>query len=109
MKKLWINKPIAQPLTDFLKAYEITKKAQSADEFMFLLTNGSGVSPTEVFEINVRDLEKLCEKANSENKKVILFSPTEIEKPKSVYELSTMVAEDLISKKCKNYEIIRKI
>lgn len=67
------------------------------------------VSPFEVMENNVHALEKLCKQANEENFQVVLYSPDAFTKPQNVYELSAILAEDMVLKYNENNIIARKI
>jgi len=67
------------------------------------------ISPIEIMEKNVKDLEKLCKEANEKGLTVILYSPEKIETPKNVYELSVIIAEDMVLKYNEKNEIVRLI
>lgn len=69
-------------------------------EFTFELKykDDKNISPKIIFETNVLSLEKLCRKALDEKATVSLISPEQITSPKTVYELSVMLAEDLVKK-----------
>jgi len=64
-------------------------------------------SPLEIMEQNVHNLEKLCKKANNEGFQIVLYSPEKINEPKNIYELSIMLAEDMVKKYNENNIIIR--
>lgn len=71
--------------------------------------NDENIPPEQIMKDNVQALETLCKKANKENFQVVLISPEEYETPKSVYELSVILAEDLIMKFNPDNEIKRSI
>lgn len=64
-------------------------------------------SPLEIMEQNVRKLEKLCKDAKKTGAQVVLYSPNMVVEPKNVYELSVMLAEDLVIKYGENNIITR--
>lgn len=76
-------------------------------DFSLKYKNEKNVSPVEIFKKNLLELEILCKKANKENFQVILHSPDEITEPQNVYELSVMLAEDMVKKFSDKNEIIR--
>lgn len=65
------------------------------------------VSPIKIIEENVHQLEILCKKANKEDFQVVLYSPEKYYEYKNVYELSAILAEDMILKFNENNLIIR--
>jgi len=69
----------------------------------------SDISPVEVMKKNVQDLELLCKEANKEGFQVVLYSPEKINEPQNVYELSVMLAEDMVLKFNENNKIIRNL
>lgn len=64
-------------------------------------------SSKQIMEKNVHALETLCKRANKEGFQVVLISPEKYDKPKNVYELSAILAEDLVMKFSENNEICR--
>lgn len=58
-------------------------------------------------EANVKTLEEVCKKALESGETVVLHSPLEFRKPKSVYELSVILAEDMVKKYNENNVILR--
>lgn len=64
-------------------------------------------SPIEIMEHNVHALETLCKQANKDGFQVILISPEKFEQPKNVYELSVILAEDLVMKFSDNNTVVR--
>ncbi len=65
------------------------------------------VSAIEIMEKNVKELEILCKSANRNGIQVVLYSPDVIVEPKNVYELSVMLAEDMVLKYNENNKIVR--
>jgi Glu-tRNA(Gln) amidotransferase subunit E-like FAD-binding protein len=51
-----------------------------------------------IFDENVKNLEKLCKKALENEEIVNLHSPEIYTEPKTVYELSAIIAEDMVKK-----------
>lgn len=64
-------------------------------------------SSIEIMRQNVQALEVLCKQANKEGFQVVLYSPEIFEVPKNVYELSAMLAEDMVKKYNEENLIIR--
>lgn len=64
-------------------------------------------SPKTIMRENVQALEILCKKASKKDEKIVLISPEKYEKPKNIYELSVIIAEDLILKYNEDNEIVR--
>jgi len=56
------------------------------------------VTAVEVMKKNVQELENLCKKAIKEDFEVVLYSPEKYDEPKNTYELSVMLAEDMVLK-----------
>lgn len=69
--------------------------------------NDKDILPEQIMKDNVQTLEILCKKANEQGFQVTLISPEKYENPKNVYELSAMLAEDLVMKFSENNEILR--
>ena len=66
--------------------------------FNFKYEKEKTILPTEVLRANVLELENLCRKGLKEKFLVELNSPQKITAPENVYELSVMLAEDLVKK-----------
>lgn len=75
--------------------------------FSLKFKDDTDVSPVEIIEENVHQLEILCKKANKEGFQVVLYSPVEYNEYKTVYELSVLLAEDMVMKFNENNLIIR--
>lgn len=71
--------------------------------------DNQNVSALEIMEKNVKALEELCRQANKEVALVVLHSPEKFDKPKNVYELSAILAEDMVKKYNENNIIIREL
>ena len=67
------------------------------------------IAAVEVMKKNVQELEALCKQANKESFQVVLHSPEEFEEPKNVYELSAMLAEDMVKKYNPNNLVVRSL
>ena len=65
------------------------------------------ISAVEIIKKNVQELETLCKQANKEGLEVVLYSPEQFTKPQNIYELSVMLAEDLVSKFNKKNKVVR--
>lgn len=79
-------------VVDFKDAHEILFVFEFEDDEEY------NMYPVEVMQKNVHELEILCKNANKENKIVILFSPIFYKNPQNIYQLSVMLAEDLVKK-----------
>ena len=62
------------------------KKFKMIKVFELKFKDDSAVSPKEIMEQNVHELETLCKQANEEGFQVALISPKKFEKPKNIYE-----------------------
>lgn len=75
--------------------------------FSLKFKDETDVSPVEIIEENVHQLEILCKKANKEGFQVVLYSPEKYNEPKNVYELSVILAEDMVLKYNENNILTR--
>lgn len=76
-------------------------------DFFLSCENDINALPVEIFKKNLLELEILCKQANKQNFRVILHSAVKITEPRNVYELSVMLAEDMIKKFNDKNEIVR--
>jgi hypothetical protein len=65
------------------------------------------IPAVEVMKKNVQELELLCKKANKEGFQVVLYSPEKFDEPENVYELSAILAEDMVKKYNETNKIVR--
>jgi len=56
------------------------------------------VSAVDILKKNVYELEILCKKASAEGVEIALYSPEKFDEPKNAYELSAILAEDMVLK-----------
>lgn len=77
------------------------------NKFLLKFKDDANASPVEIMEQNVHQLELLCKRAIKENFQVVLISPQKIEKPQNIYELSVLLAEDMVMKYNQNNIIER--
>ncbi|HNW25568.1 MAG TPA: hypothetical protein PKI94_02125 [Candidatus Gastranaerophilaceae bacterium] len=76
-------------------------------DFSLKYKNDKNISPVEIFKKNLLELEILCKQANKENFQIVLHSPDKIFEPQNVYELSVLLAEDMVKKFSNKNEIVR--
>ncbi len=76
-------------------------------DFFLKYKNDKNASPVEIFKKNLLELEILCKNAKKEDFSIILHSPDEITEPKNVYELSVMLAEDMVKKLSSKNKVFR--
>ena len=77
--------------------------------FSLYFKDKPNISPVEIFEKNVHELEKLCKEANKSDFQVVLYSPKKYDAPKNIYELSAIIAEDMVLKYNDKNKIIREL
>ena len=101
MKKLALNdfnnKTYKEVSAILNENFEITE-LKHADLALFFLTEGENLSPSELLIKNVKELETMCKEANALGIRVVLYSPKNFKQPKTAYELSALIAEDLVIK-----------
>lgn len=78
-------------------------------DYIFVLSQDDSLEPKELFEKNVRHLESICKHFYETAKNIILYSPNEHRWPQNAYELSVIIAEDLVRKYNKNNQVCRDI
>ena len=69
----------------------------------------NNASPVEIYEKNLHELEKLCKEANKDGYQVVLYSPEKYETPQNVYQLSAIIAEDMVKKYNDENMVVRTI
>lgn len=72
----------------------------------YLEKNGE---PLELMNKNIKELEALCKSALQSDQIVTLHSPLAIEKPQNPYELTVILAEDLLKKYNEKNIIVRSL